>query len=117
MTPFYGHNEPPTGDFIPDWLLGGNRKRRVLAALAAPQQPEGWKLSELAEMLGCGRTTVFETVRALRPLHVMTEDGAGHVRLDAATDLGQALIELLRAVDAFGDISVDRPPRGRGRRG
>jgi hypothetical protein len=114
MTPFYGHNEPPAGDFIPDWLLGGNRKRRVLAALAAPPAPAGWKPSELATTLGCGRTTVFETVRALRSLHVVTEDGAGHVRLDPSTPLGDALIELLRVVDAFADTVVDRPPRARG---
>lgn len=117
MTPFYGHNEPPAGDFIPDWLLGGNRKRRVLAALAAPVQPEGWKPSELARTLGCGRATVFETVRALRSLRVLTEDGAGHVRLDPSTALGHALIELLRVVDAFGSTCVDRPPRARARRG
>ncbi len=113
MAPFYGQNQPPAGGLVPDWLLGGNRKRRVLAALAEPRKPEGWKPNELATALGCGRTTVFEIVRGLRSLQVVADDGAGHVRLDPATTLGKALIELLLVVDAFAAISVDRPPRAR----
>lgn len=85
----------------------------MLAALAEPQQPAGWKPSKLAKSLGCGRTTVFEIVRALRSLQVLAEDEAGHVRLDPATALGEALIELVLAVDEFADRSVDRPPRAR----
>jgi hypothetical protein len=72
MTPNFGDNESPTDDLVPDWLLGGNRKRRVLSALARPKRPIGWKAQELSKELGCGRTTVFEIVRVLRALDALT---------------------------------------------
>lgn len=113
MTPFYGQNDRPLGDVVPDWLLGGNRKRRVLAALAEPDRSEGWRPSDLAAELRCGRTTVFEIVRALRALEVILEDAQGYVRLDPGTDLGDALVKFVQAIEAFADETVDRPPRSR----
>lgn len=113
MPPFYGANEKPNSDLVPDWLLGGNRKRRVLAALAERDSSPGWKSAGLAQSLGCGRTTVFEIVRALRALDVLEEDEGGRVWMDGSTPLGKALIDLLQAVNAFSDQSVDRPPRAR----
>lgn len=116
MTPFYGQNSQPPGDLVPDWLLGGNRKRRVLAALADPEEKEGWKAAQLAKSLGCGRTTVFEIARVLRALEILNEDGSGHMRIDPSTSLGKALIDILKAVDDFVSQPVDRPPRARDRR-
>jgi DNA-binding IclR family transcriptional regulator len=114
MAPFYGQNSQPPGDLVPDWLLGGNRKRRVLDALAKPQDAAGWKPAQLAETLKCGRTTVFEIVRVLRGLKILEED-AGHVRIASSAPLGRALIDLLDAVDNFMDQAIDRPPRTRDR--
>jgi DNA-binding IclR family transcriptional regulator len=71
MTPFYGANDPPVGDVVPDWLLGGNRKRRVLTALADAEREPGWSVRELIDDLRCGRSTVYEIVRALRTLNVL----------------------------------------------
>lgn len=116
MSPNYGCKARPAGDVVPDWLLGGNRKRRVLYALAHPAPPDGWKAAELAEELGCGRATVFEIVRGLRPLDVIARDDTGRLKLDPATELGAALVDLLRALDAFAEEPVNRPPRSRQRR-
>ncbi|HWT95392.1 MAG TPA: hypothetical protein VN238_20515 [Solirubrobacteraceae bacterium] len=113
MSPYYGNNPPPDGDLVPDWLLGGNRKRRVLQALAAPPDARGWLVADLADELECGRTTVFEIVRALRPLGVVQRDAQGRVHLDSDSELGGALIGLLRAVRAVESVGVDRPPRAR----
>lgn len=114
MTPFYGTNEPPSGDVVPDWLMGGNRKRRVLAALANPDR--GWSVRELVEGLGCGRSTAYEIVRALRALSVLNEETDGGLHLDLNTDLGVAIARLVEALEPLAHEPVDRPPRPRGRR-
>ncbi len=111
MTPNYGDNEAPAGVLVADWLLGGNRKRRVLAALSAPESTDGWRPAELAGSLGCGRTTVFEIVRALRSFGVLTEEAQGSVRIDTDSEVGIALIALLRTIEDLVDEPIDRPPR------
>lgn len=116
MTPFYGENEPPAGDVVPDWLLGGNRKRRVLGALADEQRQHGWRVSELVDDLACGRSTVYEIVRALRALNVLGQDSEGRLQLDVNTELGEALAGLLEALEPFAAEPVDRPPRSRSQR-
>lgn len=115
MAPFYGTNDPPIGDVVPDWLLGGNRKRRVLAALADRDREPAWSVRELVDDLRCGRSTVYEIVRALRKLDVMDEVSDGRLRLDVQTDLGDAIAGLLQALAPFADAPVDRPPRARNR--
>lgn len=112
MSPFYGSNEPPDADLVPDWLMGGNRKRRVLASLADQARERGWTVAELVEELGCGRTTAFEIVRALRPLGVLLA-GEGRLRLDQDTQLGAAIASMVIALEPFGTEPVDRPPRPR----
>ncbi len=116
MTPFYGANDPPAGDVVPDWLLGGNRKRRVLAALAEQERERGWSVHELVSDLRCGRSTAYETIRALRALDVVDGVFAGRLRLDVGTDLGEAIARLLQALAPFAEEPVDRPPRARNRR-
>jgi hypothetical protein len=115
MTPFYGANDPPVGDVVPDWLLGGNRKRRVLAALA-DEREAGWRVPDLIDDLRCGRSTVYEILRALRTLNVLEEAADNRLRLDHQTDLGEAIVRLLDALAPFTDQPVDRPPRARSRR-
>jgi DNA-binding IclR family transcriptional regulator len=113
MTPFYGANDPPPRDVVPDWLVGGNRKRRVLTALADRQRERGWSVREVVDELACGRSTAYEIVRALRALNLLDEDSDGRLRLDIGTDLGKAIAALLDALEPFTDQQVDRPPRSR----
>src|SRR4051812_35803130 len=98
MSPNYGSNAKPDEYVVPDWLLGGNRKRRVLAALAAPDCGHGWTVAELVNELTCGRTTVYEIVRALRPLGVV-DDVDGRLRLDLEQKLGQAIAAIVEALE------------------
>jgi hypothetical protein len=112
LAPFYGSKPPPDNDVVPDWLLGGNRKRRVVAALASAGHQGGWAVSELVDELACGRSTVYEIVRALRPLGVL-EEVEGRIRLNLSTDLGDAISALLKALEPFALEQVDRPPRSR----
>jgi Mn-dependent DtxR family transcriptional regulator len=112
MSPNYGTNEHPT-DQVPDWLLGGNRKRRVLAMLAR-RSPHGWTVAELSDELGCGPTTVYEIVRALRPLGLLEPLPGGRLRLARKGRLAGALRALLAALAPLENESVDRPPRRRG---
>jgi hypothetical protein len=113
LSPFYGSNEPPNADVVPDWLMGGNRKRRVLACLADPDREQGWTVAQLVEELGCGRSTAFEIVRGLRSLGVLgVRDG--RIRIDLETHLGAAIAGMLTALKPFSTRPVDRPPRPRG---
>ena len=112
MSPFYGDNKPPDADLVPDWLMGGNRKRRVLASLTDQTRDQGWTVAELIEELGCGRTTAFEIVRGLRPLGVVLNED-GRIRLDHDTQLGAAIAGMVIALEPFSTQAVDRPPRPR----
>jgi DNA-binding IclR family transcriptional regulator len=108
--PNYGKNKRPA-DVIPDWLLGGNRKRLLLAELL--ENPNALGAQALAEHLGCGRSTAFETIRALRALNVIEQDESGGVRLVASHELTKAIKVMLNALGPFAEEIVDRPPRHR----
>ncbi|HEX5308916.1 MAG TPA: helix-turn-helix domain-containing protein [Solirubrobacteraceae bacterium] len=108
--PNYGKNQRP-GDVIPDWLLGGNRKRLLLAELV--ENPKALGAQALAEHLGCGRSTAFETIRALRALDMIEQDESRGVRLVASHELTKAIKIMLDALGPFADHTVDRPPRRR----
>ncbi len=114
MSPNYGPNSRPD-DAVPDWLLGGNRKRRVLAALASSERRHGWTAAELSKELGCGRTTAHEILRGLRPLGVLETLPDGRVRLARHGALAHALRAFLAALASLEQQQVDRPPRQRGR--
>lgn len=95
-----------------DWLLGGNRKRRVLECLA--DAPEGgWSAEVLARELECGPATVYETLRALRGARLLETVKPRRYRLAAGTDLADALRGLIVVLKVEGDGPVDRPPRMR----
>jgi len=112
MSPNYGRGAPPP-DVVPDWLLGGNRKRRVLQALAVGGR--GWTAAQLSEEVGCGRTTAHEILRGLQPLGLLETAPQGGVRLARSSALARALRALLAAVKPLEQKEVDRPPRQRGR--
>jgi hypothetical protein len=111
MSPNYGENDPGN-DEVPDWLLGGNRKRQVLAALARPNCNTGWTAAQLSEQLGCGVTTAHEVLRGLRPLGVLEQHPAGGVSLTRGNKLGRALRAVIAALAPFEGQSVERPRRG-----
>jgi biotin operon repressor len=108
--PNYGKNQRPA-DVIPDWLLGGNRKRLLLAELV--ENPNALGAQALAERLGCGRSTAFETIRALRALNVIEQDESRGVRLVPSHELTKAIKVMLNALGPFAEETVDRPPRRR----
>jgi DNA-binding IclR family transcriptional regulator len=110
--PNYGNNERPQ-DVVPDWLLGGNRKRVLLRALA--ESTDGQTVAGFAKTLKCGRTTAFETVMALRDLGVIAQDEQDRVKLDDSHPLTGAIKKMLEALAPFADQLVDRPRRSRGR--
>lgn len=95
-----------------DWLLGGNRKRRILECLAeAPD--DGWGAEILARELECGPATVYETFRALRGADLLERIKPRRYRLAAGTDLADTLRALIVVLKVEGTKGVARPPRSR----
>jgi Mn-dependent DtxR family transcriptional regulator len=82
--------------------------------LADPPK-DGWTVDALAKRLGCGPTTVYEILRALRPLGVIETRRGGGLALARTGDIATPLRRLLRALAPFEGDTVDRPPRRRGR--
>jgi DNA-binding HxlR family transcriptional regulator len=107
--PNYGPNSRPH-DAGADFLLGGNRKRLIIEALAA----EAWSATELVDELDIGRSTVFEVIRALWSADALELDD-GRYRLARRTALGRSLRALVAALAEGGEEAVDRPPRPRRR--
>jgi DNA-binding IclR family transcriptional regulator len=112
MVPNFGGKNPP-GDLVPDWLLGGNRKRRVLELLA-DEKHGGWTAAELSIEIDCGRTTAHEILRTLDAMGVLEEAPKGGMRLAHTGDLAEALRALLDALVLYRSETVERPPRRRG---
>jgi biotin operon repressor len=98
---------------VRDWLLGGNRKRRILECLAEARE-DGWSAEVLAHTLECGPATVYETLRVLRGAGLLESVKPRRYRLASGTDLADALRRLLVVLDREGDLIVERPPRARG---
>jgi DNA-binding transcriptional ArsR family regulator len=95
-----------------DWLLGGQRKRRILERLVdAPAG--GWSAEVLAAELECGPATVYETLRALRGARLLETVSPRRYRLVAGTDLADALRGLIVVLAIKGSDAVERPPRTR----
>jgi hypothetical protein len=111
MTPNFGSN-PPTADVVPDWFLGGDRKRRLLAALARPSEHENWAADELAEATSCGVATVYEVLRVLKEVGVVEPLSSARYRFADETDLGRALRAMLVALNSFETTTTPRPSRG-----
>ena len=107
---FYGSKPPPDGDHVPDWLMGGNRKRRVVQSLA---DEIGCSAEQLVTNLDCGRSTVYETIRALRAVDVIETLDGGLMRLNRKTPVGTAIAGLADALRPLDGRVVDRPPRPR----
>ena len=113
MSPNY-RDKAPEADVVPDWLLGGNRKRRVLEALVLRRSKRGWTVAELVEQGICAQATAYEIIRALKPLGVLRTRPGGRVSLSEDGELPQALRALVRSLKPYRSRTVDRPPRQRG---
>jgi Mn-dependent DtxR family transcriptional regulator len=111
MSPNFGGNSPGN-DVVPDWLLGGDRKRRVLYALARKNGREGWTAAALSEEVGCGISTVHELLRGLQPLDLLESHPRGGVLLARGNNLGRALRRLILALAPLEAQPVERARRG-----
>lgn len=112
MSPNYANRQVPEPHRVPDWMLGGHRRRVILQALATEG---GCNADALASEADIGRSTVFEMLRALRDIGAIARAPDGVWRLDTDTTLGAAIHDLLAAVARFDGRAVDRPPRARDR--
>jgi len=92
---------------VPDWLLGGHVRRRVLERLT---DKRGWTAAALAAEIDAGDATVFEVLRVLKPLGAVERVGArGTYRL-SHDGLGSAIRTLVTAGSRFSHERVARPP-------
>jgi DNA-binding IclR family transcriptional regulator len=109
--PNYGENEQPR-DLVPDWFLGGNRRRRLLAALVSAENAV--TVQAIREHVGCGRNTAFETVQALDALGMIERPQRGEVALLADQPLVKAIETMLEALAQYDATEVTRQKRSRG---
>jgi predicted transcriptional regulator len=92
---------------VPDWLLGGQVRRRVFEGLV---RTGGCNAAELAEEIGAGKATVYEVIRGLREIGAIEKIDRGRYRLARQPGVAKALRSLVVASREFADIPVSRPP-------
>lgn len=114
MSPFYGRQQPGR-DSAANWLFGGDRKRRIVEALAASLDDDGLPVKEIETSANCTTVTVFETLRGLKAIGAVDQPARGRYRLRRDRPVGDALARLADATRSLGDTPVDRPPRPRAR--
>lgn len=99
------------GDVVPNWFLGGERRRLLLEAIVA-RPKRGWTIPELKQRTGCGQATAYEVVRVLRDLGLIESPDSSHrYRLAPDHRLAAPLRELLKALRVYASRPVDRPAR------
>lgn len=99
-------------DVVPNWFLGGERRRQLLEALTTRPE-EGWTILELKEETGCAQATAYEVVRVLRGLGLLEAADSSHrYRLASEHRLAAPLNDLLRELRRYASQTVDRPSRG-----
>jgi hypothetical protein len=96
---------PP--EHVPDWILGGVRRRQVLQLL---RDETGWTAKSLAGKVGCAEAWVYEIFRVLRSVNLLTDGETSGYRLASGSPLPDALAALIDALEPFADMPVDRPP-------
>lgn len=103
---------------LPDWLLGGRVRRRILEKLA---EERGWAALELAAEVGAGEATTFEVFRVLREppvdaLELTSSAREGCYRLKKeGNQVAEAVRALVAASNAIGEEPIPRPPSREGR--
>jgi len=98
-------------DVVPDWFLGGRRRRRLLELLASERQ-RGWTVAELKDEAPCGQATAYEVVGALADIGLLGRQNQGSYHFDSDHELAEPLRKMLRALDPFSSRQVRRPARG-----
>jgi hypothetical protein len=96
---------PP--EHVPDWVLGGVRRRQVLQLL---REDDGWTAKAMARKIGCAETWVYEIFRILKSVDVLTDGEVAGYRLASGSPLADALADLIDALEPFAEKPVDRPP-------
>lgn len=98
-------------DVVPNWFLGGEKRRLLLEALRT-RPVRGWTVPELVESTGCGPATAYEVVRVLRDIGLVEALGTGsRYRVAPEHRLAGPLGDLLKALRIYAKHEVDRPQR------
>ncbi|MGB7588979.1 MAG: hypothetical protein WBM00_09760 [Solirubrobacterales bacterium] len=104
--------EGPQEDVVPNWFLGGERRRLLLEAMTT-RPKRGWTIAELKQKTGCGQATAYEVVRVLLDLGLLQPpDQMRRYRLEEEHRLAKPLRNLLRALRPYASRAVPRPARG-----
>jgi hypothetical protein len=92
---------------LPDWLLGGRGKRRLLEALLLSEQPAaGWTRTQLARASGQHAKARMDLyVGPLLRVGLLVED-AGRYRLAPDSALAQPLRDLLALLHELPDTEL-----------
>lgn len=107
-----GNAETPHADVVPNWFLGGERRRLLLEAIIT-RPKRGWTVAELTERTGCGQATAYEVVRVLLSLGLVEPpDAKRRYRLAPDHRLALPLQVFLKELRAYASSAVDRPSRG-----
>lgn len=101
-----------SSDAVPDWFLGGRRRRLLLEVLAGDPS-RGWTVTELTARTGCAQATAYEALRVLSDIGLLRPpDRERRYRLAEEHGLAEPLRSLLRALEPYSSRPVDRPARG-----
>jgi hypothetical protein len=106
----------PSDDSVPDWFLGGSRRKRRLFEAMLSQPDAVWTVAELKEEAMTAPATAYEVVRALVGIGMLEPAKTKHrYRLVTGHALITPLDDFLKALQAYESQSIDRPDR-KGRR-
>jgi hypothetical protein len=108
--PYHGPSGRAEAEIVPDWVLGGVTRRRILERLA--ETGDGWTAQALENELAIGRAWVFEVLRALKAIDAVERVPGSRAayRLSQTEPVGAALRVLLKALQPYADTPVSRPP-------
>jgi DNA-binding HxlR family transcriptional regulator len=111
--PYHGPHGRADAEVIPDWVLGGAARRRILERLAEPG--DGWTGKLLVADLEIGPAWVYEVLRALKAIDAVERVPGSRAayRLSQTEPVGAALRSLLEALQRYADTPVSRPPSRR----
>jgi hypothetical protein len=108
--PYHRPDQPPPDEFVPDWVLGGAGRRRILERLAESRGYTGTELKTEA-----GHAWVYEMLRALKAIDAveLVPNTTASYRLSKTQPVGKALIKLVAALRPLSGSQVSRPPSRR----
>lgn len=99
-------------DSVPDWFLGGSRRKRRLLETLLSQRDGVWTVAELKKEAMTAPATAYEVVRALVDIGMLEPVEPKHrYRLAPGHKLIEPLGDFLQALKAYEAQSVNRPHR------